>query len=58
MSDTIKVDSTNNRLEALVEIYRMMRPGEPQLRRQRKICLLIFSFPRKDTTSPCRPDEV
>ena len=29
MSDTLRVDSTSNRLEALVEIYRMMRPGEP-----------------------------
>ncbi len=29
MSDTIRVDSTTNKLEALVEIYRMMRPGEP-----------------------------
>lgn len=29
MSDTIRVDSSTNRLEALVEIYRMMRPGEP-----------------------------
>jgi DNA-directed RNA polymerase subunit beta len=29
VSDTIRVDPTSNRLEALVEIYRMMRPGEP-----------------------------
>ena len=29
MSDTLRVDSSTNRLEALVEIYRMMRPGEP-----------------------------
>jgi len=29
MSDTLRVDPTTNRLEALVEIYRMMRPGEP-----------------------------
>ncbi|MDD2224011.1 MAG: DNA-directed RNA polymerase subunit beta [Pseudomonas sp.] len=29
ISDTLKVDSTTNQLEALVEIYRMMRPGEP-----------------------------
>ncbi|NQZ23440.1 MAG: DNA-directed RNA polymerase subunit beta [Colwellia sp.] len=29
MSDTIRVDGTSNKLEALVEIYRMMRPGEP-----------------------------
>ncbi|HEY7867193.1 MAG TPA: DNA-directed RNA polymerase subunit beta [Psychromonas sp.] len=29
ISDTLRVDSSSNRLEALVEIYRMMRPGEP-----------------------------
>ena len=29
MSDTLRVDNSTNRLEALVEIYRMMRPGEP-----------------------------
>ena len=29
ISNTLKADPTTNRLEALVEIYRMMRPGEP-----------------------------
>ena len=29
ISDTLRIDSTNTPLEALVEIYRMMRPGEP-----------------------------
>ncbi|MBL4823628.1 MAG: DNA-directed RNA polymerase subunit beta [Colwellia sp.] len=29
MSDTLRVDSSTNKLEALVEVYRMMRPGEP-----------------------------
>ena len=29
ISNTLKIDVTTNRLEALVEIYRMMRPGEP-----------------------------
>ena len=29
MSDTLRADSTTNDIEALVEIYRMMRPGEP-----------------------------
>ncbi len=29
LSDTLRIDATRNRLEALVEIYRMMRPGEP-----------------------------
>ena len=29
MADTVRADSTTNDVEALVEIYRMMRPGEP-----------------------------
>ncbi|HAU3501261.1 TPA: DNA-directed RNA polymerase subunit beta [Legionella pneumophila] len=29
ISDTLKIDPTGSQLEALVEIYRMMRPGEP-----------------------------
>ncbi len=29
MSDTLRADATTNEIEALVEIYRMMRPGEP-----------------------------
>ena len=29
ISNTLRVDPTSNKLEALVEIYRMMRPGEP-----------------------------
>ncbi len=29
ISDTLRIDPTRTRLEALVEIYRMMRPGEP-----------------------------
>ncbi|MGE3920145.1 MAG: DNA-directed RNA polymerase subunit beta [Gammaproteobacteria bacterium] len=29
ISDTLRIDPTNNEFEALVEIYRMMRPGEP-----------------------------
>ncbi len=29
ISDTLKIDPSSNQLEALVEIYRMMRPGEP-----------------------------
>ena len=29
ISNTLRIDSTTNKLEALVEIYRMMRPGEP-----------------------------
>jgi DNA-directed RNA polymerase subunit beta len=29
MSETLRIDPTTNELEAQVEIYRMMRPGEP-----------------------------
>ena len=29
ISNTLKIDASTNKLEALVEIYRMMRPGEP-----------------------------
>src|SRR5690554_6757887 len=29
MSNTLRIDPTQSKLEALVEIYRMMRPGEP-----------------------------
>ena len=29
VSNTLNIDPTSNELEALVEIYRMMRPGEP-----------------------------
>jgi len=29
ISDTLRIDQSKTRLEALIEIYRMMRPGEP-----------------------------
>lgn len=29
ISDTLRIDPTSSQLESLVEIYRMMRPGEP-----------------------------
>ena len=29
ISNTLNIDPSTTRLEALVEIYRMMRPGEP-----------------------------
>ncbi|HET8667338.1 MAG TPA: DNA-directed RNA polymerase subunit beta, partial [Terriglobales bacterium] len=29
VADTLRIDPTRNELDALVEIYRMMRPGEP-----------------------------
>ena len=32
IADTLRIDAAANRLEALVEIYRVMRPGEPPTR--------------------------
>ncbi len=29
VSDTLRIDTTQNDMDALIEIYRMMRPGEP-----------------------------
>jgi len=38
ISDTLRIDPTKTRLEALVEIYRMMRPGEPPTKTRRRTC--------------------
>ena len=50
MSETVRVDPTNDRLEALVEIYRMMRPGEPPTRDAAEALFdnLFFSEERYD----------
>ncbi|EKD74947.1 MAG: hypothetical protein ACD_44C00288G0007 [uncultured bacterium] len=50
MSDTLRVDSTTNMLEALVEIYRMMRPGEPPTKEAAETLFknLFFSPERYD----------
>lgn len=32
ISETLRIDTTKDRLSALIEIYRMMRPGEPPTR--------------------------
>lgn len=50
MSDTLRVDSTSNALEALVEIYRMMRPGEPPTKDAAETLFknLFFSSDRYD----------
>lgn len=29
ISETLRIDSANDRMSALIEIYRVMRPGEP-----------------------------
>ena len=53
VSDTLNVDSTTNRLEALVEIYRMMRPGEPPTKEAAENLFnnLFFSSERYDLTA-------
>ncbi|GGA90943.1 DNA-directed RNA polymerase subunit beta [Neiella marina] len=53
MSDTVRIDSTTNRLEALVEIYRMMRPGEPPTREAAETLFqnLFFSEERYDLST-------
>ena len=43
VSDTLRIDSTTSKLEAMVEIYRMMRPGEPPLKNRQKTYSLTFS---------------
>jgi len=53
VSDTLNIDSTTNRLEALVEIYRMMRPGEPPTKEAAENLFnnLFFSSERYDLTA-------
>ena len=53
VSDTLRIDSTNTRLEALVEIYRMMRPGEPPTKEAAENLFnnLFFSTDRYDLSA-------
>ncbi|MGU3237007.1 DNA-directed RNA polymerase subunit beta [Photobacterium damselae subsp. piscicida] len=53
MSDTLRIDSTTDRLSALVEIYRMMRPGEPPTREAAEQLFesLFFSEERYDLSA-------
>ena len=53
ISDTLKIDSSTNRLEALVEIYRMMRPGEPPTKEAAESLFdnLFFSDERYDLST-------
>ncbi|RTZ59335.1 MAG: DNA-directed RNA polymerase subunit beta, partial [Gammaproteobacteria bacterium] len=50
ISDTLRVDPTSNELEARVEIYRMMRPGEPPTKESAEALFnnLFFSPDRYD----------
>ncbi len=53
ISDTLRIDSTTNKLEALVEIYRMMRPGEPPTKEaaENLFTNLFFSAERYDLSA-------
>ena len=53
ISDTLRIDTTRNQLEALVEIYRMMRPGEPPTKESAESLFenLFFSEDRYDLSA-------
>ncbi|GAB3370305.1 DNA-directed RNA polymerase subunit beta [Lysobacter sp. P5_B9] len=50
LSNTLRIDGSKTQLEALVEIYRMMRPGEPPTKdaAQNLFHNLFFTFERYD----------
>ena len=53
VSETLRVDPSSNRMEALVEIYRMMRPGEPPTKDAAETLFdnLFFSEDRYDLST-------
>ncbi|WP_330925864.1 DNA-directed RNA polymerase subunit beta [Candidatus Sororendozoicomonas aggregata] len=53
ISDTLRTDTTTSRGEALVEIYRMMRPGEPPTQEAAEALFqnLFFSTERYDLSA-------
>jgi len=53
ISDTLRTDSTQNAMDALVEIYRMMRPGEPPTKEaaEQLFSNLFFSTERYDLSA-------
>ncbi len=53
ISNTLRIDPTRTQLEALVEIYRMMRPGEPPTKdaAQNLFHNLFFTFERYDLSA-------
>ncbi|QJC29613.1 DNA-directed RNA polymerase subunit beta [Enterobacteriaceae endosymbiont of Plateumaris pusilla] len=53
ISETLRIDITNDKLEALVEIYRMMRPGEPPTKESAELLFkkLFFNIERYDLSS-------
>ncbi|QJC29166.1 DNA-directed RNA polymerase subunit beta [Enterobacteriaceae endosymbiont of Plateumaris rustica] len=50
ISETLRIDTTSNKLEALIEIYRMMRPGEPPTKESAELLFkkLFFNIERYD----------
>lgn len=50
ISETLRIDTATNRLDALVEIYRVMRPGEPPTKEAAEFLFenLFFSEERYD----------
>ena len=53
ISDTLRIDSTRTQLESLVEVYRMMRPGEPPTKESAENLFnnLFFSLDRYDLSA-------
>jgi len=53
VSDTLRIDNTTSKLEAMVEIYRMMRPGEPPTKESAEnlFANLFFSPERYDLSA-------
>ena len=53
VSDTLRIDTTTSKLEAMVEIYRMMRPGEPPTKESAENLFsnLFFSPERYDLSA-------
>jgi len=53
ISNTLRVDPTTNQLEAMVEIYRMMRPGEPPTKESAELLFqnLFFNPDRYDLSA-------
>ena len=53
ISETLRIDPTSNALEAMVEIYRMMRPGEPPTKEaaQNLFHNLFFTSERYDLSA-------
>jgi DNA-directed RNA polymerase subunit beta len=53
ISQTLRIDSTTDRLDALIEIYRMMRPGEPPTKESAEALFknLFFTSERYDLSN-------